>query len=233
MNTIDITNAIETSDRCTEEYKALRTNINFFGSEVKVIGITSTFPDEGKSTVAINLAKELSLNGKKVLFIDCDLRGTVILKTISSRGKLNGLTNFLADQCEISDIIFNTNYKNLDVIFTGPLPPNPAELQGSNKFKKMLESLSENYNYIIIDTAPLGVVIDAAVVSKCCDGMIIVVEHDSVSYKYINKVKHQLELADARILGVVLNKIPINKGKSAYGHYYGKYGRDYSKYYGK
>jgi len=228
MNTVDITSAIETSERCVEAYKSLRTNIQFFGTEVKVIGITSTVPNEGKSTVSINLAKELAQNGKEVLFIDCDLRGTVVLKTISSKGKLNGLTNFLVGQCQLKDIVFNTNYKNLDMVFTGPLPPNPAELQGSKQFKKMIDYLSEIYDYIIIDTAPLGVVIDAAVVSKCCDGMVIVVEHDSISYKHINKVKHQLEVADSKILGVVLNKIPLVGSNSAYGRYYG---RNYSKYY--
>lgn len=227
MKTIDISSAIENNERCVEGYKTLRTNIQFSGIDTKVICVTSTIPNEGKTTTCINLAKELSETGKRVVLIDADLRGSILLKMIKSTEKLEGITNFFAGQNTLNEIVCHTNYQKFDLMFTGPFPPNPAELLGSSYFEDMIKHLKNIYYYIVIDTSPLGVVVDAAVVAKLSDGVVIVTEYDKVSYKRIKKVRDQLLVADAKILGVVLNKVPMGRGSrykyyNAYDNYYVK-----------
>ena len=126
----------------------------------------------------------------------------------------------------------------MDMVFSGPVPPNPSELLGNNRFKKLIENARNMYDMIIIDTPPLGSVIDSAVVSKICDGAIFVIESGAISSHFAKKIKEQLQVAECRILGVVLNKVEMNGGKGYYGKgYYGKgyYGKNYygRDYYGK
>ena len=123
----------------------------------------------------------------------------------------------------MDEIIYETNVNNLDTTFTGIKSPNPAELLGSEKFKNMIETCKQKYDYIIIDCPPLGSVIDAVLVAKVCDGSILVIESDYVSYKVVQNVKKQLETGGCKILGAILNKVP-NGGKGYYGNYKGNYG---------
>ena len=113
------------------------------------------------------------------------------------------------------------------MIFSGPDVPNPAELLGGKRFSALLEALRKNYDYVLIDTPPLGSVIDAAIVSRQCDGVALVIASGEVSYKFAQQVKAQLEMSDCKILGVIMNKVNMESGKGYYGKYYGKYyGRD-------
>lgn len=225
---VSVKPALESEATVIETYKTLRTNISFYGPDVRVIGITSSIENEGKSTVALNLAAQLAQTGKKVLFIDADLRKSVLLRRIRAKGKFAGLTNFLAGNNTLEQTLVHTDTEGLWLMFTGPVPPNPAELLGSRYFEKMIECLRNTFDYIVIDTSPLGAVIDSAVVSKVCDGMIIVSQYNDVTFKVINQIKNQLEIADAKILGVVINKIPTGRhsyyGYGHYGDYYGSYG---------
>ena len=214
--------------RSKEAFKMLRTNIDFTGSDLKVICITSCTPNEGKSNISFEVAKSYAQCGKKVLLVDADLRKSV-MRQRHKRGKVRlGLVNYLAGQCEFEEALCETDEKNLYMIFSGPVPPNPSELLGSRKFTQMIQSTREEYDMIIVDTPPLGSVIDAAVVSKCCDGAVIVIAAGNVSYRFARKVKEQMDVAGCRILGCVLNKVNLS-GKSYYGKYYGKY---YGQYYG-
>ena len=214
--------------RSKEAFKMLRTNIDFTGSDLKVICITSCTPNEGKSNISFEVAKSYAQCGKKVLLVDADLRKSV-MRQRHKRGKVRlGLVNYLAGQCEFEESLCETDEKNLYMIFSGPVPPNPSELLGSRKFTQMIQSTREEYDMIIVDTPPLGSVIDAAVVSKCCDGAVIVIAAGNVSYRFARKVKEQMDVAGCRILGCVLNKVNLS-GKSYYGKYYGKY---YGQYYG-
>lgn len=214
--------------RSREAYKTLRTNIELCGAEHKVIGITSCTPNEGKSSVAIHLTNTIAEAGKKVILIDADLRKSVLVGRYRTGSVKNGLVHYLAGQSQLNDSICVTDVENMFILFAGPVPPNPSELLGSKRFREMIETLKAEFDYIIVDTPPLGSVIDSAVAAGACDGMIMVIENNAISYKFVQKVKEQLEKTDCRILGVVLNKVDMtSKG------YYGNYGHYYGRYYGK
>ena len=164
-----------------EAYKSLRTNIQFCGEDKKVVAVTSCTPNEGKSSVTLNLAVSMSEAGKKVLLIDADLRKSVMVGRIKVSGSVKRLAHYLSKQSSMIDVICSTNVRNLHIVFAGPVPPNPAELLGSKYFKEMVTSLRKVYDYILIDTPPLGSVIDSAIIAEECDGSIMVIEPGVIS----------------------------------------------------
>ena len=220
--------------KSNEAYKTLRTNISFSGDDIKVIAFTSSAPNEGKSVVAFNLANSLAEDGKKVLYIDADIRKSVTVVRYGVDIETKGLTHYLSGQAKLDQIVYETNVDNFLIVFTGQTAPNPSGLLGNARFKKMLEQMREDFDYVIIDCPPLGSVIDAAIVAKECDGAIIVIETDNVSYKIVQRVKKQLDQSGCRILGAVLNKVEMGGkgyyGKGYYGNYYGRYYGDYGSY---
>lgn len=205
MLQINFTNLSKLSFRANEAYKALRTNIQFCGNDIKSICITSCLPNEGKSNVSFNLARSLAEFGKKVLFIDADLRRSVLVGKYKPDQAVIGLSHYLSGQNSIDEILYETNI-DLDIIFTGHVPPNPAELLGSDIFEDMLNVFRKVYDYVIIDTPPIGSVIDSAIVAQKCDGVILVIEANAVSYKFAQRAIRQLAKTKSRILGAVLNK---------------------------
>jgi capsular exopolysaccharide synthesis family protein len=208
-----------------EAYKTLRTNIQFCGKDIKTICITSSLPNEGKTVVAFRLATALAESGKKVLFIDADLRKSVIVNRLKTSHGANGLSQYLSGMSSLEEIIHKTNLENVEIIFTGILPPHPSEMLGNEEFKNLVRNQREAYDYIIIDTPPLGVVIDSANVAEICDGTILVIESCKISYRLIQRVLKQLMTGKSRILGAVLNKANIyGKGykENYYGTYYGR-----------
>lgn len=216
-----------------EAYKTLRTNIQFCGKDIKTICITSSLPNEGKTVISFRLAKTIAESGKKVLFIDADLRKSVIVSRLKIEKAACGLSQYLSGMNKLEEIINKTNVPNVDIIFTGAIPPNPSELLDSDMFKKLIKEQRKVYDYVIVDTPPLGIVIDSANVAEVCDGTIMVVEANSISNKLVQKVLSQLQKGKCRVLGVVINKMDVSK-KGYYGKYYGKrYGKRYGKYYGK
>lgn len=207
-----------------ESYKSLRTNLLFCGEDKKVIAVTSCTPNEGKSTVSLNLALSLADSGKKVLFIDADLRKSVLMGRTEVEGEeIKGLSHLLSHQETIENVICATNVPRFHIIYVGIVPPNPAELLGGKYFKRFLSAIRKVYDYVIIDTPPLGSVIDSAVIADECDGSIIVMESGVISYRFAQDVKGQLEKCNCPILGVILNKVDMSK-QGYYGKYYGKYG---------
>lgn len=217
---------VNMSYEMTEEMKTLRTNIQFAGVDKKILMATSCLAGEGKSTTTYRMALTLAELGKKVLVIDADMRKSVMVKIVDNGVVDYGLSHFLSGQCKLSDCVFSTNVKGLHVIFAGPVPPNPTELLDSNKFEEMVNAMSTVYDYVLIDAAPLGLVVDAAIIAKYCDGSIMVVTANNVKYRYAQEVKEKLEATGCPILGVVLNKVDRSKSSK----YYGKYEK---KYYGK
>ena len=214
--------------RSSEAYKTLRTNIEFSGADKKTIVFTSSIPNEGKSTVTMGLAEALAEGDKKVLFIDADLRKSVLVGRYKVVGDVKGLTHFLSGKAELKEVILRTQDSNLHMIFAGVVPPNPAELLNSKRFAALIEWARKAYDYVIIDAPPLGSVIDAAVIAKYCDASVLVVASKMVGRKFAKVVKEQLEKAECPILGVVLNKVKVSNSKY-YGKYYGGY---YGGYYG-
>lgn len=208
----------------SESYKSLRTNIQFCGSNVKVICFTSCLPNEGKSNVSFNVAVSFSESCKKVLFIDADLRLSKIIGKYKPDQGVCGLSHYLSGQKLLEDMLYETNITNLDIIFAGPIPPNPAELLSGDQFSDLINTLRDEYDFIIIDTPPIGSVVDGVIVSKNCDGTIMVVEANVISKKLAQKMKKQLIQVNSKIIGAVLNKVDKKNGQ------YGNYKKKYKKY---
>lgn len=211
----------------TEQYKILRANLSFTIPEnVKcpIIGVTSSIRGEGKSTTAVNLSYVLAENGKKVLLIDGDLRIPSIAKKMGIESA-PGLTNLLMRFESRQLVSFQSSIlENWYIIPAGNIPPNPSELLGSAKMEKLLENLSEEFDYIIIDLPPVNIVSDALAISRYITGMILVVREEYTEKKEFEACSRQLELSNVKVLGCVMNGAKTGSGS------YGKYRRYYKKY---
>lgn len=238
---VTLKNIISKDYAYEEAIKTLRTNIQFCGSNIRTIMFTSSVPNEGKSSITFALARSLAQTGKKVILIDADIRKSVLVSRYQLEKDVFGLSQFLSGQKRLEDILYSTNVEFLDVVFSGPFSPNPAELLEEDLFTDLVNLTRKEYDYVIIDTPPITNVIDAAIVARVCDGAAIVVESGAISYRIVQRVKQQMEKSGCRLLGVVLNKVGgensgyYSKYYGSYGRYgkYGKYGKQYSKYYGK
>ncbi len=230
MKTIELIVEEEQNYFMREAFNTLRTNILFSGKDVKTIVITSCMAHEGKTTVSYETSKSLAESGKKVLLIDADLRKSVMASRYTKDRGITGLSHLLSGQVTAEQAICKTQIEGLDIIFAGPYPPNPTELVGSPAFKEFLDSQRANYDYIIVDAAPLGLVIDAAVMASVCDGAVIVINAGTIKYRMAQGVKAQLQKSGCKILGVVLNQVS-RKGSSSGGSYYSaKYSSEYYGY---
>lgn len=216
--------------KLTEEYyNALSTNVQLSGANIKVVEVTSVMPNEGKSTTSTNLAIAFARSGYKTLLIDSDIRNSVMSGVFKSHGKVLGLTDFLSGQSDVKSILNTTDIANLHIILAGQPSPNPTGLLQSKNFEILLEALRTRYDYIIIDTSPIGLVIDAAIIAQKCDASLLVTEAGAVKRKAVAKAKEQLAQTGTPFLGVVLNKFNVQLER--YGSYgsYGGYG-DYGNY---
>ena len=225
MKKITLTDKRKSNYYYNEAIKTLRTNIQLSGQSIKTILVTSCYPNEGKSDVAFQLAVEIGKMGKRVLIIDADIRKSSYIKRYQVKQKTNGLSQYLSGQISLEEIIYSTNYRNLEIIFSGPYAPNPSELLEQGRFGRLIEETRKVYDYILIDTPPIISMSDAAIAAKQCDGAILVIESEAVSRRDAMKAKEQLTKSGCKILGAVLNKVDMKKEK-----YYSKYS---SYYYGK
>jgi capsular exopolysaccharide synthesis family protein len=203
----------------TESYRMLRTNIQYSSLDkpIKSLVITSSGPSEGKTITTANLAVVMAQAGSKVLVIDADLRRPAIHKVFGVNNRF-GLTNILAENKLFEEVVQKDGIENLDLLTSGPIPPNPAELLGSKKFENFLSYVRERYDYVIIDTPPCGSITDAAIVGRIVDGVILVASAGEVEIEAIQHAKENLQKVNANIIGVVLNK--VNKQTSGYYYYY-------------
>ncbi len=219
----------------SEAYRALRTSLLF--SRVSTIqpdgtrlgslfGITSSAPKEGKSTTISNLAITVAQGGQKVLLIDCDLRRPV-LHAVFGYNKEPGITNYLVGRALVDDIIRTSPIRNLDIVTSGTIPPNPSELIGSSRMKEFLADMQTRYDLILIDTPPVIAVTDAQIVSTLVDGMILVVSSGVTQTELAKRSKDLILKVGGKVVGLVLNNFDIY---NTYGSYY-KYYRYYNYYY--
>ena len=223
MPTLEIAQKkLEFIKKTEEYYNALCTNIQLSGDKLKVISVTSVNPGEGKSTTSINIAWSFARAGYKTLLIDGDIRNSVMSGVFKSREKITGLTEFLSGTTDLSHGLCDTNIENLFVVQSGSVSPNPTALLQSKNFNDMIETLRKYFDYIIVDTAPIGIVIDAAIIVQKCDASILVAEAGVAKRREVQKAKSQLEHTGKPFLGVVLNKFDVQREK--YGSY-GNYGK--------
>ena len=212
----------------SEAYRGIRTNILFSSADVspQVILISSSAPGEGKTITAANLAVVMAQMGNKVLLIDCDMRKPKLNKVFEvSRDK--GMSNVLVGGCEIAAAIVPTKVPHLDIISSGPLPPNPSEIIGSNRMAAVMQELRGRYERIIIDSPPITAVTDSAILAKHADGVIVVIRCAETHLEIIKNGLAQLHSVNARIFGAILNC--VNMGRESYYYYqyhYYYYGED-------
>lgn len=214
----------QTGFHVQEAYKAVRTNTMFSlaGKGCKRIAITSAFMGEGKSTTCINLAITFAQTGSRVLLVDADMRKPTVHRKLDITND-KGLAHLLGNFCTMDEAIIHTAHANLDVITSGHIPPNPAELLASDTMGELLDELEGHYDYIFIDTPPVNIVTDATVLAQRVSGMIVVVRQERTHHKDVANALETLEFAKAKVLGFILHGVKEEK------HTYGKYGK-YSKY---
>ncbi|AEF25351.1 tyrosine-protein kinase [Streptococcus parauberis] len=211
----------ELYDIAEEYYNSIRTNIQFSGRDLKVITLTSVQPGEGKSTTSANIAISFAKAGLKTLLIDADIRNSVMSGTFKADEKYEGLSSYLSGNAELSAVISHTNIENLMLIPAGHVPPNPTTLLQNSNFNFMIDTVKELFDYVIIDTPPIGLVIDSAIISQKADANILVTEAGAIKRRFIQKAKEQMEQSGALFLGVILNK--VEETLDSYGGY-GSYG---------
>jgi protein-tyrosine kinase len=214
---------IDPKSPAAEAYRTLRTSIQFAGLDHKCrsIMVTSSSPGEGKSTTVANFGVVLAQTGSRVCLVDSDLRRPT-LHRIFGLANNRGLTTALLDGLPLSQIAQPTNVPNLSVATSGPLPPNPAELVGSNRMREALEAATGEYDMTLLDSPPVVSVADAVALATFADGVVMVVQTGKVPNEVIRRATGQILAVKGRILGVVMNGVNLKRD----GYYY-----DYYRYY--
>lgn len=207
-----------------ESYKAARSNISFSLSadDDKIFAVTSYSKGEGKSTVSANLAISFSKMEKKVLLIDSDLRRPNV-HNIFKIENTAGLSNVIGKMVEFEDVVHREVLPNLDILPSGTIPPNPSELIGSARFSALVKKLYEEYDYIIFDTPPIGVVADALLLKDLVAGFVIVLRERSTTHGDVQNILESVKLADAKILGFIKVGCISSKKRNKRGYYYYQY----------
>ncbi|MCX5713065.1 MAG: polysaccharide biosynthesis tyrosine autokinase, partial [Candidatus Omnitrophica bacterium] len=205
-----------------EAFRSIRTSIIFSSPEdrpIKTILITSTLPQEGKSSTVVNLATAFAQKNEQVIIVEADMRKQRLAKSLGVDAR-EGLSSFLASPVALEQVIKKTSIPNLSIITAGPVPPNPAELLTSAKIKILFDELKKKFDRIIIDSPPVLAIADTAILANVADGVIQVIRAGFVNLDGILRVKQRLIEAKARILGVVLNGVEIRKEDSYYYYHY-------------
>lgn len=205
-----------------EAYKSLRTNLKFIAAteNAKSFVITSALEMESKSNIATNLSITLAEEDKKVILVDCDFRKPTIHKFLKLDTRNHGITNVLMGDCHIKEALYHIDSLHIDILPVGTVPPNPTELLSTEKMKSTLDILRGAYDYVIIDTPPISVVTDAAIVGGMADGALLVVRSDYAPVEIVQLAKKKLEDVNVKILGIILSRFNSKKSNKPSGYYY-------------
>ncbi|MFC6286085.1 polysaccharide biosynthesis tyrosine autokinase [Nocardioides sp. GCM10027113] len=211
-----------------EAFRVLRTNMQYVevDQDQKVFVVTSSLPAEGKSTTSVNLAVTMAQAGHSVVLIEADLRRPQIAKRLELDDSV-GTTNVLIGRVPLADALQEYDATGLNVLASGPIPPNPSELLQSTAMEKLLAELRDQFDVVIIDAPPLLPVTDAALLAARSDGALVVVRHGRTTRDQLGHAIERLDAVDAKTIGVVVNMTPARKSSSPYGYGYG-YGYGYA-----
>lgn len=201
----------------SEQYRTIRTNLQFASvdQELNTIMVTSSGPSEGKSMTIANLATVYAQTGKKVLLIDADLRKPTVHFTFRL-DNLRGLSTILVGETRLEEAIHHSSVDNLDIMSSGPIPPNPSELLGSKMMQSFIENAKKLYDIVLFDTPPILAVTDAQILANYVDGSILVIRSRQAEFEAAIKAKEALQNTTAKILGTILN----DREKKASNTYY-------------
>ena len=207
----------------SEAYRTIRTNIQFTGVDkaMKTIVLTSTAPDEGKSTVIANLGIVMAQAGQRVVIMDCDFRNPTQHRLFKLQNK--GLSNCIVTGKDVLEIVQSSGTPGLDILTSGPVAPNPSEILASVRMKEVINELREKYDYVLIDTPPVLPVTDALIVSSIVDGTILLTAWNQITPAMAKEAKNRLEQAGAKIIGAIMNKVEVAAKGYGYGYGYGYY----------
>lgn len=227
---VGLVTVTDPSSVVSEQFRTLRTNIQFSSVEKKLrsIVVTSSEPSEGKSTISSNLAVVWAKQNQKVVLIDADLRRPTAHRTFNLFNAA-GLSSYLTNNAVYEEVVQTTEIPNLSVISSGPVPPNPAELLNSPRVNALLERLEGEFEMVIIDAPPINTVTDAQLLASKADGVILVVPQGIAEKGSVMHAVDQLKTVHAKLLGTVMNRFKADKAPGYYGGYYGG---DYGGYYG-
>ncbi|MDC7783882.1 CpsD/CapB family tyrosine-protein kinase [Priestia megaterium] len=202
-----------------EQYRLIRTNIHFSSVDKEIISIvvTSPEPSDGKTTTASNLAIVMAQQGKKVLLMDADLRRPSIHYAFNL-SNIEGLTNVLTKQVSLDNAILKTSVPNLEILTSGPIPPNPSELLNSKALETTINELKSKYEYIILDTPPVLAVADSQILASKCDGVIMVMRSGKTNKQNAIKAKEFIVKTKATLLGAILNESELDNSNYSYYH---------------
>lgn len=206
----------------SEKFRGIRSNIMFSNAENEIgsLLVTSEKPGSGKSTISANIAVTYSQAGYKTLIIDGDMRKPT-QHYIFDLPNNSGLSNLIINKATYSDSIKESNVDNLAILTAGPTPPNPSELITSSKFETIFNELLDHYDFIVIDTPPVNTVTDAQVYAQTIKNCVLVIDAEKNNKIEVKKAKDLLNKSDGKLLGAVLNKMPVDKNSSYY-YYYGE-----------
>jgi capsular exopolysaccharide synthesis family protein len=213
---------LDSGAAASEAFRVLRTNLQFMSLDkpLKCVAITSATPGEGKTTIASNLAVAFAQTGARVCLVDADLRIPMVAKFLGLPN-WSGLTTALVTQGRLEEQLQETAVPGLTALTSGPTPPNPAELLGSNRMARLLDDLRDRFDMVVVDTPPVLAVTDAAVIAPKVDGTLLVVRAGEVARQQVVSARQALEAVKANVLGVVLGAVESGRhGGYQYYYYY-------------
>ena len=240
MNTLEINRLPQLDFSCNESMNTLATNLFYCGDNIKTIMMTSRYADEGKSFVIMNLMRTLASLQKRVVLVDADLRRSELISRHHIRfhnENPQGLAHFLAGRCELKDIVYQTNVRNACLVPIGREVENSLQLITSSRMQRLMDALAEEFDVILVDTPPIGVIADALELAKYCDGAMIVVSYNRGKKKDIADVVASIGKTGCPVLGAVLNNVDFEAytnrkyyyKSERYASYYNGYYRPYAR----
>lgn len=235
MNRLELNRFPKVDYAFTEAINTLCTNLTFAGEEKRIIEVTSCQAHEGKSFISLCIQRTLAKLGRKTILVDMDLRKSQYKSRYAltvREGSGYGVTHYLAGMCPLTDVVYATDVQNAYMIPVGQTVSNSLALLNSSRVSRMFKQLQEQFDFVIVDAPPVGVIIDAAEIAKSCNAAVFVIKYNQVSRKELADAKEQIQRSGCEVLGAVLNDVAFDtlSSKKYYNkHYYSYYDSDYYK----